>query len=66
MPKKMCVFGEIGLAGEIRGVSFAEKRISEAAKMSFRQMIIPYVTGMRRQIMPMIWKFAVLKFERSR
>ena len=34
-------FGEIGLAGEIRGVSFAEKRISEAFKTGFRRLIIP-------------------------
>lgn len=42
MPKRTCVFGEVGLAGEIRGVSFAEKRISEALKMGFRRMIIPH------------------------
>lgn len=42
MPKMTCVFGEVGLAGEIRGVSFAEKRISEALKMGFRRMIIPH------------------------
>lgn len=41
MPKRTCVFGEVGLAGEIRGVSFAEKRISEAVKMGFRRIIIP-------------------------
>lgn len=41
MPKGTCVFGEVGLAGEIRGVSFAEKRISEAAKTGFRRIIIP-------------------------
>lgn len=40
MPKGTCVFGEVGLAGEIRGVSYAEKRISEAAKINFRRMII--------------------------
>ena len=41
MPKGTCVFGEVGLAGEIRGVPFAEKRISEAAKINFRRLIIP-------------------------
>lgn len=41
MPKGTCVFGEVGLAGEIRGVSYAEKRISEAAKINFRRLIIP-------------------------
>lgn len=41
MPKMTCVFGEVGLAGEIRGVSFAEKRISEARKIGFKRIIIP-------------------------
>ncbi len=41
LPKRTCVFGEVGLAGEIRGVPFAEKRISEAVKMGFRHIIVP-------------------------
>ncbi len=41
MPKGTCVFGEVGLAGEVRGVSYAEKRISEAAKTGFKRLIIP-------------------------
>lgn len=35
------VFGEVGLSGEIRTVSFAEKRIAEAKKMGFKQIIGP-------------------------
>ncbi len=35
-------FGEIGLTGEIRAVSNADVRISEAARMGFRRVIIPY------------------------
>ncbi len=34
-------FGEIGLAGEIRGVSHCEQRIREAARLGFRRCIIP-------------------------
>ena len=41
MPKRTCVFGEVGLAGEVRGVPFAEKRISEAVKMGFKRLVIP-------------------------
>jgi DNA repair protein RadA/Sms len=33
--------GEIGLTGEIRGVSFIEKRIIEAQKLGFSKCIIP-------------------------
>lgn len=35
-------FGEIGLTGEIRSVSNADLRISEAARMGFRRVIVPY------------------------
>ncbi len=35
------IFGEVGLAGEVRGVSMAEQRIREAEKMGFRTCILP-------------------------
>lgn len=35
------IFGEVGLAGEVRAVSQAELRIREAAKMGFKQIILP-------------------------
>lgn len=35
------VFGEIGLSGEIRSVSMAEQRVSEAKKLGFKKVIIP-------------------------
>lgn len=34
-------FGEIGLAGEIRGVSQPELRLKEAGKLGFRRAVIP-------------------------
>ena len=34
-------FGEIGLAGEIRGVSHCEQRIKEAARLGFNKCIVP-------------------------
>lgn len=37
----MVVFGEIGLTGEIRGISMAEKRVIECAKMGFKSCVIP-------------------------
>lgn len=36
------VFGEIGLAGEIRGVSHSQARINEAIRMGFKKIIMPY------------------------
>lgn len=36
------VFGEIGLAGEIRSVSQAQMRINEAVRLGFTRIIMPY------------------------
>jgi DNA repair protein RadA/Sms len=38
--KNMVVFGEIGLAGEIRGVSQPELRIKEAGKLGFKRCLL--------------------------
>lgn len=38
---KTIVFGEVGLAGEVRAVSMAEQRISEAQKLGFTTCILP-------------------------
>jgi DNA repair protein RadA/Sms len=35
------VIGEVGLGGEIRSVSFIEKRIQEAEKLGFKKIIVP-------------------------
>ena len=38
---KTVVFGEVGLAGEIRSVSMAENRIAEVEKLGFERCILP-------------------------
>ncbi|MNK12113.1 hypothetical protein D3C87_301700 [compost metagenome] len=38
---KTCFFGEIGLTGEVRGVSFAENRLREADKLGFKHFVLP-------------------------
>lgn len=35
------IFGEIGLTGELRAVTMAEKRVQEARKMGFKTCIVP-------------------------
>ena len=35
------IIGEVGLAGEVRAVNFAEKRVNEAAKLGFKRCILP-------------------------
>lgn len=37
----IAVTGEVGLTGEIRAVSYIEKRISECKKLGFKQIVIP-------------------------
>jgi len=41
LPAKSLVFGEVGLAGEIRPVQRGQERIREAAKLGFRTVVIP-------------------------
>jgi DNA repair protein RadA/Sms len=41
LDKRMAVFGEVGLAGEIRGVSQPEIRIKEAKKLGFSTCLLP-------------------------
>ena len=41
---KTIVFGEVGLAGEVRAVSQADKRVQEAKKLGFKTCIMPAVS----------------------
>jgi DNA repair protein RadA/Sms len=41
LAQDLVVFGEVGLSGEIRRVSFAEKRLAEAKKLGFAGAIAP-------------------------
>ncbi|MDO4555256.1 MAG: DNA repair protein RadA [Lachnospiraceae bacterium] len=41
MDSSTIIFGEVGLTGEVRGVSQAEARIKEAKKMGFTRCILP-------------------------
>jgi len=41
VPRKTLIFGEVGLAGEIRPVQRGQERIREAAKLGFTTFVIP-------------------------
>ncbi|MFH0928402.1 MAG: DNA repair protein RadA [bacterium] len=41
LPDKLAAFGEVGLSGELRSVSFSERRLKEAQKIGFTQVISP-------------------------
>ena len=42
LPNDLIVFGEVGLAGEIRPVQSGQERLKEAFKHGFKRAIIPY------------------------
>jgi len=42
LPADLVVFGEIGLAGEVRPVANGEQRLHEAAKHGFKRAIVPH------------------------
>jgi DNA repair protein RadA/Sms len=45
VPASAVIFGEVGLAGEVRAVSQAETRLREAVKLGFDQAILPAAGG---------------------
>mgnify|MGYP000349333266 CR=1 FL=1 len=50
LPKKMIVFGEVGLAGEVRPAPRGQERLREAAKLGFTQAIIPTANQPRQPV----------------
>lgn len=44
IPEDVICFGEVGLSGEVRGVSMAEQRVMEAKKLGFKKCILPQVS----------------------
>ena len=42
--EKTICFGEVGLSGEVRAVSMAEQRVTEAKKLGFDECILPQVS----------------------
>jgi len=50
LPPKLVVFGEVGLAGEVRPVQRGQERLREAAKLGFARALIPYANRPRQAI----------------
>ena len=44
VPTDIAAFGEVGLAGELRSVGRPQERVSEAAKLGFKRVIVPTPT----------------------
>jgi DNA repair protein RadA/Sms len=41
LPEKLVAFGEIGLTGEIRSVSYTDQRVQEARKLGYQTVMLP-------------------------
>jgi DNA repair protein RadA/Sms len=50
LPAKLVVFGEVGLAGEVRPVQRGQERLREAAKLGFTHALIPEANRPRQPI----------------
>ncbi len=48
LPPDLVVFGEIGLAGEVRPVPHGEERLREAAKHGFKRALVPAANAPRK------------------
>ncbi|HAF00551.1 MAG TPA: DNA repair protein RadA [Methylophilaceae bacterium] len=50
LDSKLIVFGEVGLAGEVRPVTGGQVRLKEAAKLGFTQAIVPKANAPKTKI----------------
>lgn len=50
LPRDLVVFGEVGLAGEIRPVPNGQERLTEAAKHGFKRAVIPSANAPKKEI----------------
>ena len=50
LPRDLVVFGEVGLAGEIRPVPGGQERLQEAAKLGFTRAIVPKANAPKNKI----------------
>ena len=50
LPQRLVVFGEVGLAGEIRPVQRGQERLREAAKLGFTRALVPKANRPRQSI----------------
>jgi len=50
LQNKLIVFGEVGLAGEVRPVQRGQERLKEAAKLGFTRAVVPHANQPKRPI----------------
>ncbi len=64
LPSKLIVFGEVGLAGEVRPVQRGQERLKEAAKLGFTHAIVPKANAPKQSIKDM-QVFAVERLDQA-
>ena len=64
LPEGLVVFGEVGLAGELRAVADAETRLREAAKLGFTHALLPAQCKLPRPV-PGITVTAVTRVDQA-
>ena len=50
LPHDLAIFGEVGLAGEIRPVPSGQERLQEAAKHGFKRVILPRANAPKKAV----------------
>ncbi|MGH8460979.1 MAG: DNA repair protein RadA [Stenotrophobium sp.] len=65
LPAGWVVFGEVGLAGEIRPVQGGEERLHEAAKHGFKSVIVPEANRPRKSVKLDIEVIAVARLDQA-
>ena len=50
LPARLVVFGEVGLAGEVRPVQRGQERLREAAKLGFTHALIPHANRPKQAV----------------
>ncbi|MDR0529375.1 MAG: DNA repair protein RadA [Zoogloeaceae bacterium] len=64
LPQKLVVFGEVGLAGEIRPAPRGQERLKEAAKLGFSRALIP-AANLPRQATPGMETIGVTRIDEA-
>ncbi|TXH03642.1 MAG: DNA repair protein RadA [Nevskiaceae bacterium] len=65
VPTDLVVFGEVGLAGEIRPVQGGEERLQEAAKHGFKRALVPEANRPRKSVRMELETIAVSRLEQA-
>ncbi|HVY52896.1 MAG TPA: magnesium chelatase domain-containing protein, partial [Gammaproteobacteria bacterium] len=50
LPQDMVVFGEVGLAGELRPIQGGQERLREAVKHGFKRAIVPFANAPKEKM----------------